>query len=82
MSQELILPHPLEPLRHLVLHAVSSPLTPTMYGHAMDEYFAWWKAVRRLSGLPCRSTGGARPGAGLDQPAALGPAQAHVCARP
>ena len=37
MPQELALPNPLEPIRDLVLHAVSSPLTRVMYGHAMDE---------------------------------------------
>src|SRR5215813_11775718 len=42
MSQELTLPNPLEPVRALVLDAVSSPLTRVMYGHAMAEYFAWW----------------------------------------
>jgi site-specific recombinase XerD len=43
MSQELIAPNPLEPIRQLVLDAVSSPLTRVMYGHAINEFFTWWQ---------------------------------------
>lgn len=47
MSQELTVPNPLEPIKELVLDAVSSPLTRVMYGHAMSEYFAWWEQQGR-----------------------------------
>src|SRR5215475_13349998 len=47
MSQELTVPNPLEPVRALVLDAVSSPLTRIMYSHAMAEYFSWWEQQGR-----------------------------------
>jgi site-specific recombinase XerD len=36
--------NPLEPVRRLVLEAVSSPLTREAYGRALDEFFAWREA--------------------------------------
>jgi site-specific recombinase XerD len=47
MPQELTLPNPMEPIKQLVLDAVSSPLTRVMYGHAINEYFAWWEQQGR-----------------------------------
>src|SRR5690242_17667852 len=47
MSQELTAPNPLEPVRALVLDAVSSPLTRVMYSHACDEFFHWWEEQSR-----------------------------------
>jgi site-specific recombinase XerD len=46
MSQELTLPNPMEPIKQLVLDAVG-PLTRVMYGHAINEYFAWWEQEGR-----------------------------------
>jgi site-specific recombinase XerD len=36
-----------EPLKRLVLDAVSSPLTKTMYNRALDDFVAWWVAQGR-----------------------------------
>jgi integrase len=47
MKTSLIRPNPLEPVKQLVLDAVSSPLTKTMYAIALDGYFAWWNANDR-----------------------------------
>ena len=43
MTRELAVPNPLESVKHLVLDAVSSPLTRTMYAHAIEEFFRWWE---------------------------------------
>jgi site-specific recombinase XerD len=37
----------MEPIKQLVLDAVSSPLTRVMYSHAIGEYFAWWEQEGR-----------------------------------
>jgi site-specific recombinase XerD len=47
MSQELAVTNPLERVKQLVLEAVSSPLTRVMYGHAIDDFFHWWKNAGR-----------------------------------
>jgi site-specific recombinase XerD len=47
MTQELGVPNPLESAKYLVLDAVSSPLTRTMYAHAIEEFFDWWESTGR-----------------------------------
>src|ERR1039457_441611 len=47
MKTSLVCPNPLEPVKQLVLDAVSSPLTKAMYAIALDGYFAWWNANGR-----------------------------------
>jgi integrase len=42
MESTLTVRNPLEPVKQLVLDAVPSRLTKTMYSIALDEFFAWW----------------------------------------
>jgi len=37
----------MQPIKELVLDAVSSPLTRVMYGHAINEFFGWWEEQGR-----------------------------------
>jgi len=47
MNTALTVPNPLEPIQLLVLNAVSSPLTRTMYGVALTDFFGWWNQQGR-----------------------------------
>jgi len=47
MNQDLTVPTPFYRVKQLVLDAVSSPLTRVMYGHAIDEFEAWWRDAGR-----------------------------------
>jgi site-specific recombinase XerD len=47
MDTALTTSNPLAPVKQLVLDAVPSRLTKTMYGIALDEFFAWWESAGR-----------------------------------
>jgi hypothetical protein len=44
---DLVPRNPLNPVRKLVLDAVSSPLTRVMYARALDDFFCWWETQGR-----------------------------------
>lgn len=62
-AQLVVIPAPdsLEPVRRLVLDAVSSPITQAKYGHALDCFFQWreehnWPAFTRATVHTYRTT--------------------------